>query len=210
MSTRKCFLMFQANTIIAAVRNPKDIHDAIASDTQIIFLLGGNIYNLKKMVEYVNHAGKYAFVHLDLIKGYAQDNYFIKYLKEEINPTGIISTKNSLVARAKQEGLMTIQRLFLLDSSAMDVSINSAKKIRPDAVEILPGLVPKIIHSVKKELTVPIITGGFIETEEEVRSCIDAGAISASTSYKPLWDAFSSIKNEQNNREDEPLKPEGE
>ena len=92
----------------------------------------------------------------------------------------------------------------------MDVSINSAKKIRPDAVEILPGLVPKIIHSVKKELTVPIITGGFIETEEEVRSCIDAGAISASTSYKPLWDAFSSIKNEQNNREDEPLKPEGE
>ena len=200
MSTRKCFLMFQANPIIAAVRNPKDIHDAIASDTQIIFLLGGNIYNLKKMVEYVNHAGKYAFVHL----------YFIKYLKEEINPTGIISTKNSLVARAKQEGLMTIQRLFLLDSSAMDVSINSAKKIRPDAVEILPGLVPKIIHSVKKELTVPIITGGFIETEEEVRSCIDAGAISASTSYKPLWDAFSSIKNEQNNREDEPLKPEGE
>ncbi|SDP42095.1 glycerol uptake operon antiterminator [Eubacterium maltosivorans] len=210
MSTRKCFLMFQANPIIAAVRNPKDIHDAIASDTQIIFLLGGNIYNLKKMVEYVNHAGKYAFVHLDLIKGYAQDNYFIKYLKEEITPTGIISTKNSLVTRAKQEGLMTIQRLFLLDSSAMDVSINSAKKIRPDAVEILPGLVPKIIHSVKKELTVPIITGGFIETEEEVRSCIDAGAISASTSYKPLWDAFSSIKSEQKNREDDPLKPEGE
>ena len=33
MSTRKCFLMFQANPIIAAVRNPKDIHDAIASDT---------------------------------------------------------------------------------------------------------------------------------------------------------------------------------
>lgn len=89
---------------------------------------------------------------------------------------------------------MTVQRLFLLDSSAMDVSINSAKKIKPDAVEILPGLVPKIIQNVKKELNVPIITGGFIETEDEVRSCIDAGAISASTSYKPLWKSFASIK----------------
>ncbi|MEG0681842.1 MAG: glycerol-3-phosphate responsive antiterminator, partial [Eubacterium sp.] len=184
MSTRKCFLMFQANPIIVAVRNPKDIHDAIASDSQIIFLLSGNIYNLKKLVEYANHSGKQVFVHLDLLKGYAPDNYFIKYLKEEINPTGIISTKNSLITRAKQEGLMTIQRLFLLDSSAMDVSLSSAKKIKPDAVEILPGLVPKIIHNVKKELSIPIITGGFIETEEEVRSCIDAGAISASTSHK--------------------------
>lgn len=203
MSTRKCFLMFQANPIIAAVRNPKDIHDAVASDSQIIFLLSGNIYNLKKLVEYVNHSGKHVFVHLDLLKGYAQDNYFIKYLKEEINPTGIISTKNALIARAKQEGLMTVQRLFLLDSSAMDVSLNSAKKIKPDAVEILPGLVPKIIHNVKKELNIPIITGGFIETEEEVRSCIDAGAISASTSHKPLWNTFLDTKRDHNTIEND-------
>lgn len=194
MSTRKCSLMFQANPVVVAVRNPKDIYEAVASESQIIFLLGGNVYNLKKMVDYAMAEGKYVFVHLDLLKGFAADNYFIKYLKEEISPTGIISTKNSLVARAKSEGLMTVQRLFLLDSSAMDISISSAQKIKPDAVEILPGLVPKIIHNVKKELNIPIITGGFIETEEEVRSCIDAGAISASTSYKPLWNAFSRIK----------------
>lgn len=204
MSTRKCSLMFQANPVIVAVRNPKDIYDAVASDSGILFLLGGNVYNLKKMVEYAMGQGKHVFVHVDLLKGYAADNYFIKYLKEEIGPTGIISTKNSLLARAKQEGLMTVQRLFLLDSSAMDVSIASAQKIRPDAVEILPGLVPKIIHSIKRELHVPIITGGFIETEEEVRSCIDAGAISASTSYKPLWNAFSRIKDDLNlNLEDD-------
>ncbi len=104
MSTRKCFLLFQANPVIAAVRNPKDIYEAVESDAKVIFLLGGNIYNLKKMVDYVNHSGKDIFIHLDLLKGYAQDNYFIKYLKEEIGPTGVISTRNSLVARAKQEG----------------------------------------------------------------------------------------------------------
>ena len=50
MSTRKCLLMFQNNPIIVAVRNPKDIYDAIHSKSQIIFLLTGNVYNLKKMV----------------------------------------------------------------------------------------------------------------------------------------------------------------
>lgn len=194
MSTRKCFLLFQANPIIAAIRNPKDIYDAVESEAEVIFLLGGNIYNLKKMVDFISQSGKHAFVHLDLLKGYAQDNYFIKYLKEEMNPTGVISTRNSLVAKAKQEGLMTVQRLFLLDSSAMDTTIQSARKIKPDAVEVLPGLVPKIIHRVKDELAIPIITGGFIETEEEVQSCINAGAIAASTSHKPLWNALSHIE----------------
>jgi len=197
MSTRKCLLMFQDNPIIVAVRNPKDIYDAIQSESQIIFLLTGNVFNLKKMVELCNKSGKYVFTHLDLIKGYSQDNYFIKYLKDEINPTGVITTKNNIITRAKQENLLTIQRLFLLDSSAMDISINSARKIKPDAIEILPGLVPKLIKNVKKEINIPIVTGGFIETVEEVRSCLAAGAISVSTSHKPLWDSIPLIKREQ-------------
>lgn len=197
MSTRKCSLLFQANPIIAAVRNPKDIYEAVDSETGIIFLLGGNIYNLSKMVHYVTESGKAVFVHLDLLKGYSQDNCFMKYLKEEVKPTGIISTRNALVAKARQEGMMTIQRLFLLDSSAMDVTIQSARKIKPDAIEVLPGLVPKLIHRVREELPIPIITGGFIETEEEVRSCLEAGAISASTSHRPLWNSLSSVNKAQ-------------
>ena len=197
MATRKCLLMFQENPIIAAVRNPKDIYDAIRSQSQIIFLLTGNVFNLKKLVEACIKADKYVFIHLDLIKGYSQDNYFIKYLKDEIKPTGIITTKNNIITRAKQENLMTIQRLFLLDSSAMDISIESAKKIKPDAVEILPALVPKLIRSVKKEINIPIVTGGFIETEEEVRSCLAAGALSVSTSHKPLWEKNKLIREEQ-------------
>ncbi|MBQ3334026.1 MAG: glycerol-3-phosphate responsive antiterminator [Eubacteriaceae bacterium] len=197
MSTRKCFLLFRDNPVIAALRNPKDIHDAVDSPCSIIFLLTGNIYNLATMVGYINAAGKHAFVHLDLLKGYAQDQYFIKYLKEKIKPTGVISTRNGLITKAKQEGLLTVQRLFLLDSSAMDVALTSAKKIKPDAVEILPGLVPKLITQVRKELSAPIITGGFIQTEAEVVSCLSAGALASSTSDKSLWAQAEKIKKTQ-------------
>lgn len=193
MATLKCQHLLEANPVIAAIRNPRDIHAAVDSPCQIVFLLTGNIYNLKPMVDLVNAAGKYAFVHLDLLKGYAEDHYFIRYLREKIRPAGVISTRNALITQARKEDLMTIQRLFLLDSSAMDVTLNSARKIKPDAVEILPGLVPKVIERVHKELSLPIITGGFIETEDEVRTCLEAGSLSSSTSHKPLWDAFNSL-----------------
>lgn len=198
MSTRKLFLMFQNSPIIAAVRNPKDIYDAIHSKSQIIFLLTGNIFNLKKIVELCIRSHKHVFVHVDLVKGYSQDNYFIRFLKDEIKPTGIISTRTSMITRAKQEDLLTIQRLFLLDSLAMDLSMQSVKKIKPDALEVLPGLVPKLITAVKDQVDMPIITGGFIETEEEVLSCFSAGALSASTSHQPLWDTDQKILKNQN------------
>lgn len=197
MSTQKCFLMLQDNPIIVAVRDPRDLKDALDSQSQIIFLLTGNVFNLKKMVEICLKAGKFVFVHLDLIKGYSQDNYFIKYLKDEIKPTGIISTKNNIISRAKHENLITVQRLFLLDSSAMNVSIESARRIKPDAIELLPGLVPKLIKLVQSKIDIPIISGGFIESPEEVRSCLLAGALSASTSHKPLWRMAKLIHDEQ-------------
>lgn len=194
MPNRKISRLLSDNPIITAVRDPKDIYEAVECDSEVIFLLTGNIYNLKKLVDYVLQADKFCFVHLDLLKGFAQDAYFIRYLKEVIGPTGAISTKNTLVTKAKQEGLMTIQRLFLLDSSAMDVALSAAKKIKPDAVEILPGLVPKIIERVSHELSIPIITGGFVETEEEIHTCLAAGAVAATTSCKTLWHNSTKIK----------------
>lgn len=187
MSTLKCQHLFENNPVIAGVRSPKQLKEAIDSPTEVIFLLCGSIYNLEMMVNHIKQAGKSAFVHLDLIKGYGQDSYFIKYLADDIHPAGVISTKNSLLQRAKQDGLMTIQRVFMLDSAALEVSLNAVRKVRPDAVEVLPGVVPKLITRVDEALNIPIITGGFIQTAEEVRAGLEAGALSCSTSDPELW-----------------------
>lgn len=116
-------------------------------NTQIIFYWAKHLQPQNGW--YVNHAGKYAFVHLDLIKDTRRILFLSNIWRKRSNPTGIISTKNSLVAVLTERSDDDHTAFILLDSSAMDVSINSAK-IRPDAVEILPGLVPKIIHSVKR------------------------------------------------------------
>lgn len=187
MSVNKCQKLLENSPIIPAVRSPKQLKQAIESPCEAIFLLCGSIYNLNSMVSHVKKAGKSCFVHLDLIKGYGQDNYFVKYLADEIKPAGVISTKNSLLQRARQDGLMTIQRIFLLDSSALEVSLNAVQKVKPDAVELLPGLVPKLIRQTCKQVNTPVITGGFIETIEEVEASLAAGAVACSTSEPNLW-----------------------
>ncbi len=195
MSNTALESLLKNQPVIAAVRSPKSLREAIDSPCSVIFLLCGSVYNLKSMVTHVARAGKSCFVHLDLLKGYGQDSYFVRYLADEIKPTGVISTKNTLLQRAKQDGLMTVRRAFLLDSSALDVSIAAANKVKPDAVEILPGVSPKLIRLASESMNLPIITGGFISTEEEVMQGIEAGACACSTSVPSLWMLDGAKKN---------------
>ena len=54
-------------------------------------------------------------------------------------------------------------------------------------IEIMPGVVEKVIKYMKEKVSVPIIAGGIIETEEEVKNALDAGATAISTGKKEFW-----------------------
>ena len=54
-------------------------------------------------------------------------------------------------------------------------------------IEIMPGIIPKIIKSLAAEINTPIIAGGLIETEAEISSVLEAGATAISTGNKELW-----------------------
>ena len=82
-----------------------------------------------------------------------------------MKPTGIVTTKSSLIQLAKQEGLLTIQRLFLIDPDAVHNGLKSTKEIQPDALEVMPGLIPEMIQQLKKETDLPLITGGLIKIQ---------------------------------------------
>lgn len=53
---------------------------------------------------------------------------------------GVITTKPSLIKVIKNEGLIAIQRLFMLDSRSLETGIKSILEDKPHAVEIMPGL----------------------------------------------------------------------
>lgn len=123
-----------------------------------------------------------------MIDGISSSSSGVEYLMKEIKPDGIITTKHNTVSFANKRKIKVIQRFFILDSFSLNNTINNIKENKPDAVEILPGLMPKIIRKIEKTIKIPIITGGLIEDKEDIINALAGGAIGISTTNSKLWD----------------------
>ena len=67
------------------------------------------------------------------------------------------------------------------------MSVESIRLSNPDVIELMPGIVTKKIKEFAAMTDVPIIAGGIIETEQEVREALEAGADVVSTGETSLW-----------------------
>lgn len=172
--------------IAAAVRSGDELNEALKADVEIIFLLRSNINELQEQIVRIHEAGKIAFVHIDFAEGVGNDRAGLEYLKK-IGADGMCTTRTNLVRMAKDVGLITVQRFFMIDSHSVWTSVDSIRISKPDIVEIMPGVVTKKIREFSALVKVPVITGGLVETEEEVRAALDSGASVVSTGEQKLW-----------------------
>ncbi|WP_343216162.1 glycerol-3-phosphate responsive antiterminator [Clostridium mobile] len=184
---KEFFDRIQLNPIVAAVSNVKKLDEAIESPCEIIFLLTGDIFNLEDIIKKVKENGKNIYVHIDLVDGFSKNLTTLKYISKKTDADGIITTKSSFIRPAKEMGLFTIQRLFMLDSLSLDSGIESIKVTRPNAVEIMPGIMPKITEKIYNETSIPIITGGLIMDKDDVIQNLKSGAVGISTTKKEIW-----------------------
>jgi glycerol uptake operon antiterminator len=92
------------------------------------------------------------------------------------------------VKEAVDLGISVIQRLFVIDSLSIENNVKTIKRMKPDAIEIMPGVMPKVIKKIQNEVpNTPIIAGGLIETEEEVIDILNHGGMAVSTTRENLW-----------------------
>jgi len=174
--------------VIAAIRDVDDVDTALSYNIRCVFLLTGSILNIKYVVHCIKKAHKRAFVHLDLLGGISKDSEGIKYIVEEVRPDGVITTRSNIALSARSMGMFTIQRVFLLDSLALDTAVKTISQVEPEAVEVLPGVVTKTLKRIAARVHTPLVAGGLIETPEEVEQALESGAVAISTTRKSLWD----------------------
>ena len=172
--------------IIAAVRNERDMEKALQSGVESIFYLSPNIMTLEEVVSAVHEAGKKIFLHMDLAEGIGKDKAGIEYLKHK-SVDGVISTRVNIIKAAREAGLFTVQRFFIVDSQSVNTTLEGIKASKPDMIEIMPGIATKVIADLKGKLNIPIIAGGMIESRLEVRDALQSGATAVSTSKRELW-----------------------
>lgn len=184
-------LRIEKSPVIAAVRSVADIEAALRTDVEVIFILGGDVVMIPKYVDRIKVGGRLAIVHLDLVAGLTSREASVNYLKAIANADGIITTRAALIPYARQLGLATVLRYFVLDSMASE-NIKRQNELpahqRPDAIEILPGIIaPKVMSRICSESKVPVIAGGLIEEHEDVISALKSGCSAISTTHHNVW-----------------------
>lgn len=180
--------MLFKDKVIPAIRKIKDFEKVLESGHETIILLESRVSQLQNLVKYAHQYGKKIYVHADLISGLKADKYGIEFLTNNVKVDGIISTRGEVISLVKKQRIVAIQRLFALDSHALDHNLQIWKRVNPDYIEILPAILPGIIKEVQEETGIPIIAGGLIRTEQDVKETIKNGAVAVTTSSNLLWE----------------------
>ncbi|MBM7605908.1 glycerol uptake operon antiterminator [Metabacillus crassostreae] len=176
--------------IVPAFSSMKQYERFLESEYETGVFLETHISQLNSIHKLAEQHQKKIIYHVDLIHGLKNDDYATEYVCQEYKPYGLISTKSTVIMKAKQKGVVAIQRMFLIDSHALERSYRLVDKTKPDYIEVLPGAMPWMIEEVKKRTKTKILAGGLIRSVAEVEAALEAGADGITTSNKELWDHF--------------------
>lgn len=180
--------MVESNPVIAAVKDMDGLAKCCrVSDIKVVFVLFGDICNIDDIVRQIKAAGKLSIVHVDLITGLSPKEIAVDFIRQHTGADGIISTKPTMIRRAKELGMFTVMRFFVLDSLSLDNIHKQLPQVKPDFIEVLPGVMPKIIRRVCGQVRTHVIAGGLITDREDIMMALDAGAIAVSSTNQQVW-----------------------
>ena len=181
----------EAAPVVAAIKDDTGLEMCLKSDVDAVFILYGDICTIADIVAKVKEAGKTAMVHMDLITGLSPKDISTDFIRKYTLADGIITTKGNLISHAKEIGLATVLRYFVLDSMALiniERQSHQNREAQPDMIEILPGIiVPKMIRKICTMSRVPVICGGLIQEKEDVMHALASGAAAISTTCPDVW-----------------------
>lgn len=173
--------------VIASVKDAAGLELALRSQCGAVFLLYGSVLELDTLVARVKSTGKAVLVHQDLVDGLAQRDAAVEFIAARTAADGIITTRPALAKRAKALGLLALQRFFLLDSMALENMSRQLEQDCCDLIEVLPGIMPRVIRELSATVRKPIVAGGLIRDKEDVTSALSAGAVGVSSTREDVW-----------------------
>lgn len=183
----KAIDLVETSPVIAAVKDDKGLRRCFDTECQVVFILYGNICSIGGIVHQIKSHGKIAIVHADLASGLSSKEIAIDFIRQNTEADGIISTKPMLVKRAMELELIGVQRTFIIDSMAMSTTKKQIDAFRPDLVEVMPGIMPRVLKEIKSYTDIPIIAGGLISDKKDIMAAFSAGADAISTTKEDLW-----------------------
>ena len=190
MSLTKEYFMeaTEACPVIPAIKNDEWLEGCKESECGIVYIIYGDICTIADIVDKVKEMGKKAIVHVDLILGLSSKEISVDFIKKYTKADGIISMKPTLIKRANELGMFTIQRFYMMDALTYANIVKHVKNCNPDVGEFLPAGLPKVKQYLLEEIDKPVVASGLILDKDDVMGALKAGAFAVSTTNREMWD----------------------
>lgn len=187
--TKESFIEATENTpVIPEIKNDEWLDSLHESDSEIVYILYGDICTIADIVDKVKAEGKRAIVHVDLIVGLSAKEISVDFLKKYTKADGIISMKPAMIKRAKELDMFTIQRFYMMDGFTYANIEKHIKNCDPDVVEFLPAGLHKVMRYLVEKIDQPVVASGLTQDKEDIIDALKAGAIAVATTNRLLWD----------------------
>ena len=179
MDTPSLTERLEISPVIAAIRDSK-WSAALSSPSEVLFYLEPHLSTVRERIGQAHAAGKLIFIHLDLAEGIGKDKEGVAYLAD-CGADGIISTRAQIIRFAK--GAVAVG---WMKNQGLDSISEMLRSSRPHYMEIMPGVIPKVLTRFSGG-AIPVIAGGLIEEKAEVTAALSGGALAVSTGCESLW-----------------------
>jgi glycerol uptake operon antiterminator len=175
--------------IIPVVENRVQfLHAFDATGVGGVLLRHCSLFDVSSLLERAHQRGLAVYVNVDHIDGIHPDAAGLRYLAEQLRVTGIISNHSRILALGKDFGLETVQRIFAVDSTGLEMALESVDQQYVDVLDISPALVvPHVIPYLSTPLPLPFIASGLIYTTKQVQAVLKCGALGVAVSRPELW-----------------------
>ncbi len=183
--TDRCFRM----PVIPVISELPARRDLLASASCVI-LQGTTLVELPRLVEAFDKPpleDVLLLVHIDLIAGLENNEISLEFLAQWSRIQGIVTIHHHLIAPAKRLGFLSVLRVFLSDSRALERGLKLIDKWRPDIVDILPHAAAITVAGDFRSCGIPCIAGGLCRREEEVRGVLASGCRAVTSTRPNLW-----------------------
>jgi glycerol uptake operon antiterminator len=158
------------------------------SHIQAMLLRHCNLFEFAALIENAHRSGCSVYVNIDHIDGIHPDAAGLQYIAERMHVAGIMSNHAKILALGKQFGLETIQRIFAVDSTGMEMALESADSAYVDMLDFSPMLVlPHIIPAMRSSLQLPFMASGLVYTSSQLQIVLRTGVRAIAVTRPELW-----------------------
>lgn len=188
-SSRSLLNLPAQNRVVPVVETRVQFAQALeVAQIRAMLLRHCNLFEFTALLESAHRCGCSVYVYIDHIDGIHADAAGLRYIAERLHVTGVVSNHPKVLAIGKQFGLETIQRIFAVDSTGLEMALESVDITCVDMLDFSPALVvPYVVPQLQTSFPLPFMASGLLYTAEQLQAVLRTGVHAVAVTRPELW-----------------------